>query len=212
MRLLATLRISSKGSRSARSAHGSSAEKPMWTPRATVKTCCGSSRSKSACPNSSSCLRTTCVALPKCRNCLHAKASLYSCFSDPDTNPTRISPRNLFDIALGSDSLWKKDSYSFAGKLTIVNVTNRAVLYKLSFELLRNPFRLAAHRSGRDDPTSRYFAGGGVPGGDSGGGGGTNFASSTGTFCFSSSTCTVNLFPGLATVQRYGSFTPSAMR
>ena len=48
---------------------------------------------------------------------------------DPDTNPTRISPRNLFDIALGSDSLWKKDSYSLAGKLTIVNLTNRAVLY-----------------------------------------------------------------------------------
>jgi carboxypeptidase family protein/TonB-dependent receptor-like protein len=48
---------------------------------------------------------------------------------DPDTNPTRISPRNLFDVALGSDSLWKKDSYSLAGKLTIVNLTNRAVLY-----------------------------------------------------------------------------------
>ena len=48
---------------------------------------------------------------------------------DPDTNPSRISPRNLLDVALGTDSLWKKDSYSVGGKLTVVNLTNRTVLY-----------------------------------------------------------------------------------
>lgn len=48
---------------------------------------------------------------------------------DPDTNPSRISPRNLFDVALGSDSLWKKDTYSLGGKLTVVNLTDKAVLY-----------------------------------------------------------------------------------
>ena len=25
---------------------------------------------------------------------------------DADTNPSRITPRNLFDVALGSDSIW----------------------------------------------------------------------------------------------------------
>ena len=48
---------------------------------------------------------------------------------DPDTHPSRISPRNLFDVALGSDRLWKKDAYSLGGKLTVVNLTNKAVLY-----------------------------------------------------------------------------------
>lgn len=52
----------------------------------------------------------------------------------------------------------------------------------------------------------------GAPGVCPVGGGATNFRSSTGTFCFSSSTCTVNRFPGRATVHRYGTFTPSATR
>jgi hypothetical protein len=32
---------------------------------------------------------------------------------DPDGNPSRITPRNLCDVGLGADSLWKKDSLSF---------------------------------------------------------------------------------------------------
>jgi hypothetical protein len=46
-----------------------------------------------------------------------------------DTNPSRIRPRNLFDIALGADSVWKKDTYSLGGKITVVNVTNKVALY-----------------------------------------------------------------------------------
>ena len=48
---------------------------------------------------------------------------------NPDTNPSRIRPRNLFDIALGSDSLWKRDRYSVGGKLTVVNLMNKVALY-----------------------------------------------------------------------------------
>jgi len=46
-----------------------------------------------------------------------------------DTNPSRIRPRNLFDIALGADSVWKKDTYSLGGKITVVNLTNKVALY-----------------------------------------------------------------------------------
>ena len=46
-----------------------------------------------------------------------------------DTNPSRITPRNLFDIALGADSLWKKDRYSLGGKITVVNLMNKVALY-----------------------------------------------------------------------------------
>jgi hypothetical protein len=46
-----------------------------------------------------------------------------------DTNPSRITPRNLFDIAMGADSLWKKDSYSLGGKITVVNLMNKVALY-----------------------------------------------------------------------------------
>jgi hypothetical protein len=46
-----------------------------------------------------------------------------------DTNPSRIRPRNLFDIALGADSIWKQDIYSLGGKITVVNLTNKVALY-----------------------------------------------------------------------------------
>ena len=46
-----------------------------------------------------------------------------------DTNPSRISPRNLFDVALGSDAIWKKEPYSLGAKLTIVNLTDKIALY-----------------------------------------------------------------------------------
>lgn len=46
-----------------------------------------------------------------------------------DTNPSRIAPRNLFDVALGSDALWKKEHYSVGAKLTVVNLTDKVALY-----------------------------------------------------------------------------------
>jgi hypothetical protein len=48
---------------------------------------------------------------------------------NPDTNPSRIRPRNLFDIALGSQRIWTKDRYSLGAKLTVVNLTNKVALY-----------------------------------------------------------------------------------
>lgn len=48
---------------------------------------------------------------------------------DPDRNPARIRPRNLFDIGFGADKIWKRDEYSVGVKLTIVNVMNKVALY-----------------------------------------------------------------------------------
>ena len=48
---------------------------------------------------------------------------------NPDTNPSRITSRNLFDFAVGADSLWKKDTYALSGKITVVNAMNKVALY-----------------------------------------------------------------------------------
>jgi hypothetical protein len=45
-----------------------------------------------------------------------------------DRNPSRIMPRNLFDVALGTDSVWKKDEYSLGAKITVVNLMDRVAL------------------------------------------------------------------------------------
>ena len=48
---------------------------------------------------------------------------------NPDTNPSRIRPRNLFDVAAGSDRIWTKDRYSLGAKVTVVNLANKVALY-----------------------------------------------------------------------------------
>ena len=48
---------------------------------------------------------------------------------NPDTNPSRITPRNLFDVAVGADRLWAKDNYALSGRITVVNVANKTALY-----------------------------------------------------------------------------------
>lgn len=48
---------------------------------------------------------------------------------NPDSNPSRIRPRNLFDIALGSERIWTKDRYSLGAKVTVVNLANKVALY-----------------------------------------------------------------------------------
>ena len=48
---------------------------------------------------------------------------------NPDTNPSRIRPRNLLDLVLGSANVWKKDRFSLGGKVTVVNVMNKVALY-----------------------------------------------------------------------------------
>jgi hypothetical protein len=48
---------------------------------------------------------------------------------NPDTNPSRIMPRNLFDVVLGAERLWTKDNYVLGGKITLVNLTDKVALY-----------------------------------------------------------------------------------
>ena len=66
-------------------------------------------------------------------NSPHRGATLIHIVADgtynPDINPSRIRPRNLFDIALGSDNIWKRDRYSLGAKLTVVNLANKVALY-----------------------------------------------------------------------------------
>ena len=46
-----------------------------------------------------------------------------------DTNPSRIAPRSLFDVAAGADSIWKKDRYALGAKITVVNLADKVALY-----------------------------------------------------------------------------------
>jgi len=46
-----------------------------------------------------------------------------------DRNPARIAPRNLFDLALGTDNLFKGDRYKWSAQLTLVNLTDTYALY-----------------------------------------------------------------------------------
>ena len=46
-----------------------------------------------------------------------------------DHNPARISPRNLFDIAIGDDNLFRGDRFKWSATVTLVNLTNKVALY-----------------------------------------------------------------------------------
>jgi len=46
-----------------------------------------------------------------------------------DHNPPRIAPRNLFDVSVGDDNLFKGDHYKWSLTLTAINVTNKYALY-----------------------------------------------------------------------------------
>jgi len=46
-----------------------------------------------------------------------------------DTNPPRIAPRNLFDLAVGDDNLFRGERYQWSLTLTAINLTNRVALY-----------------------------------------------------------------------------------
>jgi Carboxypeptidase regulatory-like domain/TonB-dependent Receptor Plug Domain len=46
-----------------------------------------------------------------------------------DTNPPRIQPRNLFDLAVGDDNLFKGDRYKFSARVTVINLANKYALY-----------------------------------------------------------------------------------
>src|SRR6202007_225351 len=46
-----------------------------------------------------------------------------------DKNPPRIAARNLFDIAIGHDNIFRGDKYKVSLQLTAINVTNKYALY-----------------------------------------------------------------------------------
>jgi hypothetical protein len=48
---------------------------------------------------------------------------------DDDHNPPRIKSRNLFDIAVGHDNIFRGDKYKFSARLTVINLTNKEALY-----------------------------------------------------------------------------------
>ncbi len=46
-----------------------------------------------------------------------------------DHNPPRIAGRNLFDVAVGDDNLFKGDRYKWSFTLTAINIANKLALY-----------------------------------------------------------------------------------
>ena len=46
-----------------------------------------------------------------------------------DKNPPRIASRNLFDISIGHDNIFKGDKYKVSLQLTAINITNKYALY-----------------------------------------------------------------------------------
>ena len=48
---------------------------------------------------------------------------------DDDKNPPRISSRNLFDVSIGHDNLFRGDKYKVSAQLTIINLANEYALY-----------------------------------------------------------------------------------
>jgi hypothetical protein len=48
---------------------------------------------------------------------------------DNDHNPPRIDPRNLFDVSVGKNNIFRADRYKLDLDLTAINVTNKYALY-----------------------------------------------------------------------------------
>jgi hypothetical protein len=48
---------------------------------------------------------------------------------DDDKNPPRIKARNLFDVAVGHDDLFRSDHYKWSLRFTVINLTNKVALY-----------------------------------------------------------------------------------
>jgi hypothetical protein len=46
-----------------------------------------------------------------------------------DHNPPRISPRSLFDAAIGDDNIFHGDRYKWSARLTVINLANKEALY-----------------------------------------------------------------------------------
>ena len=48
---------------------------------------------------------------------------------NPDHNPPRVAARNLFDVGIGTDNLFRREKLKTTLKLTAINITNEAALY-----------------------------------------------------------------------------------
>ncbi len=48
---------------------------------------------------------------------------------DDDHNPPRVASRNVFDVAVGDDNLFKGEKYKWSLSLTAINVTNKYAVY-----------------------------------------------------------------------------------
>jgi hypothetical protein len=48
---------------------------------------------------------------------------------DADKNPTRIASRNVFDLAVGDDNIFRADKHKVSARFTVSNLTNKVALY-----------------------------------------------------------------------------------
>ncbi len=48
---------------------------------------------------------------------------------DDDHNPPRIARRNLFDLAIGDDNVFRTEKYKWSARLEVINLTNQVALY-----------------------------------------------------------------------------------
>jgi hypothetical protein len=48
---------------------------------------------------------------------------------DLDHHPTRVQPRNLFDVSVGDDNLFRADRYKWSLRFTVINLTNKTATY-----------------------------------------------------------------------------------
>jgi hypothetical protein len=48
---------------------------------------------------------------------------------DVDHNPTRVSPRHLFDVSLGDDNIFHGDRYKWSVRFSVTNLTNKQALF-----------------------------------------------------------------------------------
>jgi hypothetical protein len=46
-----------------------------------------------------------------------------------DKNPSRIAPRNLFDVSFGQENIFRKERYKVDLDLTAINVANKTALF-----------------------------------------------------------------------------------
>jgi hypothetical protein len=49
--------------------------------------------------------------------------------NDPDHNPSRVAPRNLFDASVGHDNLFHGDRYKWSLRFTVINLTDKIAVY-----------------------------------------------------------------------------------